>query len=123
MWTLYGLADIGSVTGTIVRRWKNRPSGEDRCADERADGDLLVRRMSALGVDADTFARVEPALFGNLNTLCGECEHPEQCRHDLRRDSAGVAWEDYCPNAVVLNAVAELRWFRSANSRAHTPIK
>ena len=117
MWTLYGLADVGALTGTIVRRWKSGWANDDRSGDETAEGDLLVRRMSTLGVDADTFARVEPALFGNLGTLCGECDHPDRCRHDLRRDPAGIAWEDYCPNAVVLNAVAELRWFRKANTR------
>jgi hypothetical protein len=112
MWTLYGLADIGALTGTIVRRWKTRSAADDRGSDEAAD--LLGRRMSALDVDADSFARAEPALFGNLQTLCRECERPDQCRHDLRHDPKGAAWEDYCPNAVVLNAVRELRWFRVA---------
>lgn len=116
MWTLYGLADIGSLTGTIVRRWKTRSATDERGSDEAAERELLVRRMSALDVDADTFARIEPALFGNLKTLCRECEHPDRCQHDLRRDPAGVAWEDYCPNAVVLNAVKELRWFRTKNA-------
>jgi hypothetical protein len=117
MWTLYGLADIGSLTGTIVRRWKSQWAGDDRNGGETADSDLLARRMSAIGVDADTFARVEPALFGNLNTLCRECERTDQCRHDLRRDPQDAAWEDYCPNAVVLNAVNELRWFRARARR------
>ena len=114
MWTLYGMAEIGSLTGTVVRRWKTRWAADD-CGDEGSDSGLLVQRMSAMGVDSDTFARIEPALFGNLQTLCGECERPELCRHDLRHDPAGAAWEDYCPNAVVLNAVKELRWFGVAN--------
>ncbi len=117
MWTLYGLADIGALTGTIERRRHGRWTADDRQDDEAADAGLLARRMSALGVDADTFARVEPALFGNLQTLCRECERPDLCRHDLRKDPKGAAWEDYCPNATVLNAVAELRWFRTANTR------
>jgi hypothetical protein len=108
MWTLYGLADIGAMTGNIVRRWTNVASQDAECAD----AGLLARRMSALGVDADSFARVEPALFSNLQTLCRDCDHPGQCRHDLRHDPDGAAWEDYCPNATVLNAITELRWFR-----------
>jgi len=118
MWTLYGMAEIGSLTGTIVRRWKSQWAGGDDCtADETTDGDLLVRRMSALGVDTDAFVRAEPALLSNLNTVCGECEYPDRCRHDLRRDPDGASWEEYCPNATVLNAVAELGWFRTANTR------
>jgi hypothetical protein len=114
MWTFYGLADIGALTGNIVGRWQTCVTGEDR-GDDTADASRLRGRMSTLGVDADTFARVEPALFGNLQTLCGECERRDRCRNDLRRDPSGVGWEDYCPNAVVLNAIAELRWFRVAN--------
>ena len=115
MWTLYGLAEIGALTGDVVRRWQTCLTDERERDDEPVDPGLLRGRMSALGVDADTFARVEPALFSNLQTLCGECEHSDRCRHDLRRDSSSVAWEDYCANAVVLNAVAELRWFRAAD--------
>lgn len=112
MWTFYGLAEIGALTGNIVRRWQTCLTGE---RSDTADDGLLRERMSTLSLDADTFARLEPALFGNLQTLCGECEHPDRCRRDLHHDPAGVGWEDYCPNAVVLNAVAELRWFRAAN--------
>ena len=115
--TLYGLAEIGALTGNVVRRWHSRWTAGDRAEDEPPEAGLLTRRMSALDIDADTFARVEPALFGNLQTLCRECEHPGQCRHDLRHDAKGAAWEDYCPNATVLNAVGELRWFRAANTR------
>ena len=116
MWTLYGLAEIGAMTGNIARRWHGRWTADPGPEDEAAAG-LLARRMSALGVDADTFARVEPALFANLKTLCRDCDRPGQCRHDLRHDAKDAAWEDYCPNATVLNAVAELRWFRTADKR------
>jgi|ERR1043166_8214156 hypothetical protein len=117
MWTLYGLAEIGALTGNIVHRWHSRWTVGDR-QEEAADAGLLVRRMSALGVDSDTFARLEPALFGNLQALCSECGRPDLCRRNLRHDPAGVAWEDYCPNAVVLNAVRELHWFGAASGRA-----
>jgi Family of unknown function (DUF6455) len=116
MWTLYGLAEIGALTGNVVRRWHSRWTVADS-DDETAEAGLLARRMAAVGVDADTFARLEPALFANLKTMCRECDRPGQCRHELRRDPSGAAWEEYCPNATVLNAVAELRWFRTANKR------
>ena len=116
MWTLYGLAEIGALTGNVVRRWHSRWTSVDRQDEEGAEAALLARRMSALGVDSETFARYEPDLLGNLQTLCRECEWPERCRHDLRRNPDDVVWEEYCPNATVLNAVSELGWFRAPNA-------
>jgi len=117
MWTLYGLAEIGVLTGNVVRRWHSRWTS-DACQDEEgAEAALLARRMSALDVDSETFARHEPDLLASLQTLCRECEWPERCRHDLRRNPDDVAWEEYCPNATVLNAVSELRWFRTPTAR------
>ena len=118
MWTLYGLAEIGALTGTVVRRWQSRWTACDSEEEEGAESALLGRRMTALGIDSETFARHEPALHGNLQTLCRECEWPERCRHDLRRDPQAVVWEEYCPNATVLNAIAELRWFAATKARA-----
>jgi hypothetical protein len=117
MWTLYGLADIGALTGNVIRRWHSRWMISDHQDEESNESGLLARRMSALDIDSETFARHEPALLGNMQTLCRECEWPERCRHDLRRAPADFAWEEYCPNATVLNAVAELGWFRKANTR------
>ena len=115
MWT--PLTRIGSLMRNLVRSWQSRRPGLARRGDQRDDATLLLRRMSTINIDSDTFARLEPALFGNLQTMCRECEHPALCRHDLHDDPAGATWEDYCPNAVVLNAVAELRWFRAAAGR------
>jgi len=104
--------------GNVVRWWHSWLTAGDHPGDKAADDALLLRRMSILGVDAGTFARVEPALFGDLQMLCRECECPDLCRSDLRHNPAGVAWEDYCPNAVVLNAVTELRWFGAVQIHA-----
>jgi hypothetical protein len=116
MWTFYGLAEIGALTGNVVRRW-HRLTINDREHEESTESGLLARRMSALDIDSETFARLEPALLGNLQTLCRDCEWPERCRHDLRRAPNDVGWEEYCPNATVLNAVAELGRFRKVYRR------
>ena len=62
MWTLYGLAEIGALTGNVVRRWHGRWTGADRQDEERAESDLLAQRMSALlkarlGHDGNTIRR------------------------------------------------------------------
>jgi hypothetical protein len=114
MWTRHGLAWVDQLLEGFMRDWRRRVTDFRRSGNDAGDAELLTRRMSALNIDSDTFARLEPALFGNLQTLCRECERPGQCRHDVCHDPAGPAWEDYCSNAVVLIAVKELRWFRTA---------
>ena len=110
MWT------IEEIRALIVRHWR-RPSVDNPRPNRIPDDPLLPRRMTAMGVDAEAFGRIEPALFGSLQTICGECEHPNLCRHDLDHEPANNTWEDYCPNAVVLHAVKELRWFRRSDAR------
>jgi hypothetical protein len=117
MWT--GLGKIGSLMANALRRRQSPVTAPgDHLAGNGADAIPLRRRMSSLGIDADKFAHIEPALFGDLQTLCAGCGHPRLCKYDLRHDPAGVAWEDYCPNAVMLNAITALRWFRDGHPRA-----
>jgi hypothetical protein len=71
---------------------------------------LLPRRMAALGLDADTVARFDPDIFGNLRRLCATCEYHERCRGDLRQDYANPAWQAYCPNSATLRALGVLPW-------------
>ena len=113
---LKGVVQIGSLAANLVRRWQGTVAAGD-CPGDNADGALLRGRMSRLGIDADTFVRAEPDLFANLATLCRECTDPQLCRRDLHHDPADTTWEDYCPNAVVLQAITELRWFSTGASR------
>jgi hypothetical protein len=53
-----------------------------------AQADLLPRRMAALGLDADTSARIEFVTFRDLQRLCAACECQELCEWDLRQDPA-----------------------------------
>ena len=79
---------------------------------------LLPRRMTALGIDPDEVARIEPALFTDLHARCTLCECPGRCAWDLAGD-LDEAWQDgpddwqaYCPNAKPLLALCEMPWFR-----------
>jgi hypothetical protein len=73
-----------------------------------AQADLLPRRMAALGLDADTSARIEAVTFRDLQRLCAACECQELCEWDLRQDPADPAWQDYCANSATLGALASL---------------
>ncbi len=75
-----------------------------RAFAERAD--LLPRRMAALDLDPNAVARIEPAAVRELMRFCAACESDEQCEWDLRQDPDDPAWQDYCPNAARLSALA-----------------
>jgi hypothetical protein len=109
---------IRSSVGGIVRWWQSLAAAPNGTADSQSHPVLLRRRMAALDIDPDKAARLEPELFRDLQALCRGCDQPKLCRHDLSQNPGGVAWEDYCPNAVVLNAISALRWFRSGGTQS-----
>jgi hypothetical protein len=74
--------------------------------------ELLSRRMLGLQLDKDEVARLESTTFRELQERCASCESREECELGLADDFADVAWNAYCPNAAVLNALVELPWLR-----------
>jgi hypothetical protein len=89
----------------------------------RIDGSrMLFRRMVAMGIAAEAVASREPEMFQHLKMSCATCEYPDLCARDLHDIgsarhyiSAVPGWDDYCQNAVLLNALSELCWFRRAS--------
>jgi hypothetical protein len=73
----------------------------------------LQRRMEGVGLAIGAIADSEPDIFLHLQVLCATCEYPDLCERNLRDISAAPGWEDYCPNAVLLSALSELRLFRA----------
>ncbi len=72
--------------------------------------DLLLRRMTALDVDADVVSRTEGRTFRDLQRVCTLCQSRRRCAQDLVRDSADPDWKDYCLNAATLTALSVLPW-------------
>jgi hypothetical protein len=57
---------------------------------------------------------IEPNVFSNLAKACATCESKNRCESDLAYESAGRVtrdWENYCPNAAILNPMTALPWF------------
>ena len=67
--------------------------------------DLLSRRMDELRLDAAELARARPLVLRDLEKTCSLCVHQRRCRHDLDRNPADPAWQDYCPDAATLAAL------------------
>lgn len=74
----------------------------------RADFDLLLMRMEALQLDPGVVQAARPDAFRVLAHVCSYCQYEVKCEHDLAYDAAGesVVWENYCPNAFRLKAMA-----------------
>jgi hypothetical protein len=72
----------------------------------------LPRRMRRLQIDLEEFFCTEPLLFRELAARCRQCSSATQCERDLCDPWASPsdgAWQHYCPNASVLNAISTFR--------------
>jgi hypothetical protein len=73
-------------------------------------GDLLYRRICALGLGANEVALIEPGLLLDLRSECALCDSQLQCDMDLRQDSTDnrdiQAWQEYCSNVATLNMLS-----------------
>jgi uncharacterized protein YjiS (DUF1127 family) len=65
-------------------------------------GELLPRRLEALGVHARELAQALPDVYRDLQRVCATCRTYGRCTRDLDRGTLGSGWQDYCPNAGTL---------------------
>jgi hypothetical protein len=77
---------------------------------------LLPRRLTALDLDPDEIARLEPAMFRELHWRCTVCDSKGECAVDLAGDAPASPdrtddWHAYCPNAATLRILGEIPWF------------
>lgn len=74
---------------------------------------LLRRRMVGAGLEVEAIASGEPDIFRGLQKRCAICEYADLCERDLRDSFAAPGAKGYCSNRVLLNALAEMWWFRA----------
>ncbi len=70
--------------------------------------DLLVRRVTALGLDLDVIESCGREWSEGIKRRCIRCDFPRACEEDLCRDPNNPVWESYCPNAAKLIALNRL---------------
>jgi hypothetical protein len=82
-------------------------SADLRALDRLADQPLLLPQMlSALHIDPDALSRKEPLMFRDLQRVCAMCDSKKRCSRDLGEGTAGVNFEDYCPNSLTLKSMS-----------------
>jgi hypothetical protein len=75
------------------------------------NSELMLRRMRALGIDPEQFAREELACFREFQRACSLCAARGRCVHDLAAADPLLSpdWKDYCPNAPIMNMLSAVR--------------
>ena len=86
--------------------------GIDREAAAATGADLLLRRLSALGLSPEALAQTEPKILADLQRRCACCGQHDGCTIDVSRQAVDRSWVNYCPNSVMLNALSEAWYLR-----------
>jgi hypothetical protein len=96
-----------------------RNARRDVAADFDGSFELLVMRMEVLRLEPREVRRIEPSVFSDLAKTCASCPSKDRCESDLAYESGGTVtrdWENYCPNAAILNAMTALPWWENRQS-------
>lgn len=80
--------------------------------------DELERLMSALALDPAKTEIVNPgAVTRDMSLVCSGCLTIDRCRRELEAGSAKQNYNDYCPNALTLNALLEAQGLSRLTAR------
>jgi hypothetical protein len=74
----------------------------------------LQARMALLGVDVGAWARFDPAMLQDLQSVCAACGNRSACADDLLQhvdDPTWPDWRDYCPDAAKLDMLVALQFY------------
>jgi hypothetical protein len=70
---------------------------------------LLYERMRALGISRADVDSAANAVMRDLQRTCACCNEKGTCEKDLSKRPDDPGWKDYCPNAVTLESLAQLK--------------
>jgi hypothetical protein len=68
--------------------------------------------MLALGLAPSAVIRSESGLVDELGRKCTCCGQVDRCVADPDGQSTDRAWRHYCANGALLDALADVWWFR-----------
>lgn len=70
--------------------------------------DELERLMCALALDPEDTEITNPgAITRDMSLMCSGCLMINRCRRELEAGSARYSFNEYCPNALTLNALLD----------------
>ena len=74
-----------------------------------SNANLLKTMLVALHVDPKVIADMDPLIMRELKWLCITCSNKKRCEHELARGTATEHFREFCPNAVSLDELLELK--------------
>jgi hypothetical protein len=87
--------------------------GTDTLRDLVARGpeaaNLLYERMQALGISKAEVDKAAQGVMRDLQRTCACCNEKGMCEKDLAERPDDPVWKSYCPNAVTLESLCELK--------------
>ena len=75
---------------------------------------LLYQRMQALGISKVDLNKAAEGVMRDLQRTCACCNEKGLCEKDLAERPDDPIWKNYCPNAVTLESLSELKARSSA---------
>jgi hypothetical protein len=69
----------------------------------------LKKLLTALGVDPKKLEEVDPRIARDMQWLCLNCSNKNQCKHELSSGTAAQTFRTFCPNAIALDEVFDLK--------------
>jgi hypothetical protein len=102
--------DFGQCDPAEVRQIAsdlNIPEAELRVLASKGPGsaDNLQKMLLALKVDPASLTKSDPTVMRDLQRLCVNCGHKQECAHELDVGSAASHFHDFCPNSYTLDAL------------------
>lgn len=80
--------------------------------------DQLEQLMCVLALDAETTEIENPgAVTRDMSLVCSGCLMIDRCRRELEAGSAKQNYNEYCPNALTLNALLETQTLSRLTAR------
>jgi hypothetical protein len=101
----FGQCDADEVAN--IAHDLNIPQAELREIASKGPGsaDKLQQMLLALKVDPAALAKNDPGVMRDLQRLCVNCAHKQQCAHELDVGTAAAHFHEFCPNAYTLDAL------------------
>lgn len=69
----------------------------------------LKKLLRALGVEPKKLEDIDPRIARDMQWLCFNCSNKSQCKHELSAGTAAQTFRTFCPNAIALDDVFDLK--------------
>ena len=70
---------------------------------------LLKRLLIALDTDPKRLEKIDPRIARDMLWLCFNCGAKNRCRHELSAGTAAQTFQEFCPNALAIDEVFDLK--------------